>query len=165
MFAYKVSHSVRDFMPNFTSIYSPFVVRVRPGKRQEENTGKKANKILSLKNPSIMGLSSASSSTNSTRSVNNREKLNENVLYCFCYQKIIYLLFINFSSESEYSSSEELSSSMASSNLGPMGSRSQNQQGEFSFSKLFPTMKDSYGVEIKSPRKSDILLYKRYGMD
>jgi hypothetical protein len=59
MFAYKVSHSVRDFMPNFTSIYSPFVVRVRPGKQQEENTGKKANKILSLKNPSIMGLSSA----------------------------------------------------------------------------------------------------------
>jgi len=66
MFAFKISHSIRDFMPNFATDESPFAVRIRPGKRQEENVGKKVTKILSLKNPSIMGLSSASS-TNSTR--------------------------------------------------------------------------------------------------
>lgn len=68
MFAFKISHSVRDFMPNFTIDFSPFAARIRPGKRQEENISKKA-KIPSLKNPSIMGVSSAGSSNNSTRLV------------------------------------------------------------------------------------------------
>lgn len=36
LFAYTMSHSVRDFMPNFTTDFSPFTVRVRPDKRREE---------------------------------------------------------------------------------------------------------------------------------
>ncbi|KAG9432803.1 polyphosphoinositide phosphatase isoform X1 [Apis mellifera carnica] len=30
VYAYKISHSVRDFMPHFTTSFSPFVVRIRP---------------------------------------------------------------------------------------------------------------------------------------
>ena len=67
VFAFKISHSVRDFMPNFTTDYSPFTIRIRPGKRQEEiNSKKAASKIISLKNPSIVGVSTTSSQT-STR--------------------------------------------------------------------------------------------------
>ena len=71
VFAFKISHSVRDFMPNSTVDYSPFAVRVRPGKRQEESSStSKKSKAVSFKNPSIMGLtSSMSSTTSSTRFV------------------------------------------------------------------------------------------------
>uniref|UniRef100_A0A1B6BYX7 SAC domain-containing protein n=1 Tax=Clastoptera arizonana TaxID=38151 RepID=A0A1B6BYX7_9HEMI len=57
--AEKISHSVRDFMPNCVTDYSPFTVRVRPGRRREEAT-KGGNK-----NPSLTGLSSTSSTTSS----------------------------------------------------------------------------------------------------
>lgn len=53
-----------------------------------------------------------------------------------------------------------MSSSMASSSV-MMSGGTQSQIANLAFSRLFLTMKDSYGVEIKSPRKSDILLYKR----
>ncbi|ODM99498.1 Polyphosphoinositide phosphatase [Orchesella cincta] len=131
LYAFKVSHSVRDFMPNFTTDFSPFVVRIRPGKRQEENIGKKAAaKAISHKNPSIMGLSSTGS-TNSTSG-----------------------------SDTDYSSSEEMSTSMASSSASFFASGNRTLPGEISFSKFFGTMKDSYGVELRSPRKSDVMLYK-----
>lgn len=61
--AYQLSHSVRDFMPHFTTNVSPFAVRVRPGRRREE-TGKKS---LSMKNPSMTGQSSTSSTASSAR--------------------------------------------------------------------------------------------------
>ncbi|CAG7836139.1 unnamed protein product [Allacma fusca] len=131
-FAFKISHSVRDFMPHFTTDYSPFAIRIRPGKRQEEiNSKKAAHKIISLKNPSIVGVSSASSQTST-------------------------------SSDTDYSSSEEMSSSMTSANYASQNTSGRTQTGDLVFSKFFPTMKESYGVEIKSPRKSDVLLYKRY---
>lgn len=133
LYAFKVSHSVRDFMPNFTTDFSPFVVRIRPGKRQEENIGKKAAaKVASHKNPSIMGLSSTGS-TNSTSG-----------------------------SDTDYSSSEEMSSSMASSSASAFAAGLRSNPGELSFSNFFTSMKHSYGVELKSPRKSDIMLYKRF---
>ncbi|XP_015601524.1 polyphosphoinositide phosphatase isoform X2 [Cephus cinctus] len=62
--AYKISHSVRDFMPHFTTNYSPFAVRVRPGRRREE-TG---NKNVNMKNPSMTGQSSTSSTASSASS-------------------------------------------------------------------------------------------------
>ncbi|KAF5302794.1 hypothetical protein FQA39_LY01974 [Lamprigera yunnana] len=61
MFAYKVSNSIRDFMPNFTINYSPFTIRVRPGKRREESSSKAGI----MKNPSLTGQSSTSSTTSS----------------------------------------------------------------------------------------------------
>lgn len=64
VYAYMVSHSVRDFMPHFTTEFSPFVVRVRPGKRREE-TG---NKSSSMKNPSLTGQSSTGSTASSASS-------------------------------------------------------------------------------------------------
>lgn len=63
IYAYKISHSIRDFMPHFTTCYSPFAVRVRPGRRREEA----GNKNLNMKNPSMTGQSSTSSTTSSAR--------------------------------------------------------------------------------------------------
>ncbi|XP_063228141.1 polyphosphoinositide phosphatase isoform X5 [Bacillus rossius redtenbacheri] len=56
-----ISHSVRDFMPHFTTNYSPFTMRVRPGRRREET----ATKGGAMKNPSMTGQSSTSSTTSS----------------------------------------------------------------------------------------------------
>lgn len=64
MFAYKISHSVRDFMPNFTTDFSPFAVRIRPGRRREETSSKGGT----MKNPSLTGQSSTSSTTSSDSS-------------------------------------------------------------------------------------------------
>jgi len=63
LFAFTVSHSTRDFMPNFTTDYSPFAVRIRPGKRREELSSKKA---LALRNPSLTGHCSTSSTASGT---------------------------------------------------------------------------------------------------
>lgn len=65
VYAYKISHSVRDFMPHFTTCYSPFAVRVRPGRRREEA----GSKNLNMKNPSMTGQSSTSSTTSSARCI------------------------------------------------------------------------------------------------
>jgi len=51
-------------MPNFTTDFSPFTVRIRPGKRREELSSKKA---LALRNPSLTGHCSTSSTTSGTR--------------------------------------------------------------------------------------------------
>ncbi|CAK9830385.1 Polyphosphoinositide phosphatase [Anthophora retusa] len=64
VYAYQISHSVRDFMPHFTTNFSPFAVRIRPDRRREE-TG---NKNLNMKNPSMTGQSSTSSTTSSASS-------------------------------------------------------------------------------------------------
>ncbi|KOC69018.1 Polyphosphoinositide phosphatase [Habropoda laboriosa] len=66
VYAYQISHSVRDFMPHFTTSFSPFAVRIRPDRRREE-TG---NKNLNMKNPSMTGQSSTSSTTSSASSDN-----------------------------------------------------------------------------------------------
>lgn len=63
MFPYKISSSIRDFMPNFTINYSPFTIRVRPGRRREES----AVKGGIMKNPSLTGQSSTSSTASSDR--------------------------------------------------------------------------------------------------
>jgi len=68
--------------------------------------------------------------------------------------------FIFFSSESEYSSSDEINSSMTSSCYNNGGAGPFRKQ-DIAFSKFFSTMKESYGVELKAPRKSDISLYKK----
>lgn len=58
IFPSTISHSIRDFMPNCVTDFSPFTVRVGPGRRREEN-----NK--GFKNPSVSGTSSTSSATSS----------------------------------------------------------------------------------------------------
>ncbi|UYV76306.1 FIG4 [Cordylochernes scorpioides] len=56
-FSFKVSHSVRDFMPSFTTDFSPFSVRLRLGRRREVPP-----------NPSVCGISSSSSGNSDTDS-------------------------------------------------------------------------------------------------
>merc|ERR1719309_1436351 len=63
LFAFsEINHSVRDYMPNFTTDFSPFSARVRLGKKREEMSSSKTN--LSMKNPSVAG--NSTSSTTST---------------------------------------------------------------------------------------------------
>lgn len=64
VFSYQISNSIRDFMPNGTTNYSPFTIRIRPGKRREQMS----NKNL-MKNPSLTGQSSTSSTASSSRYV------------------------------------------------------------------------------------------------
>jgi hypothetical protein len=63
LLTFTMSHSCRDFMPNFTTDFSPFSVRVRPGKRMEAALGK-----VGLKSPSLMGLPSTNSIASSNDS-------------------------------------------------------------------------------------------------
>ncbi|OAD55220.1 Polyphosphoinositide phosphatase [Eufriesea mexicana] len=103
VYAYKISHSVRDFMPHFTTSYSPFAVRVRPGRRREE-TG---NKNLNMKNPSMTGQSSTSSTTSSASSSDDSSSdEDEN------HQHINDSQFINLKESSEFTSFESLFPSM-----------------------------------------------------
>lgn len=64
VFAFQISHSFKDFMPNFTTDYSPFSIRIRPV-RKRDDISSKGNMI---KNPSVSGQSSTSSAASSTSS-------------------------------------------------------------------------------------------------
>ncbi|KAL1419132.1 hypothetical protein MTO96_005244 [Rhipicephalus appendiculatus] len=57
LFMYNLSHSVRDIMPNSATDYSPFSVRIRPGKHRESAGGNKPP------NPSVTGISSTMSTS------------------------------------------------------------------------------------------------------
>jgi len=73
LFAFsEINHSVRDYMPNFTTDFSPFSVRVRLGKKREEMSSSKTN--LATKNPSVAG--NSTSSTTSTEE--DSDESNEN---------------------------------------------------------------------------------------
>ncbi|KAL0277006.1 UNVERIFIED_CONTAM: hypothetical protein PYX00_004440 [Menopon gallinae] len=126
-FSHDISHSVRDFMPNFTTNISPFAVRVRPGRRREE-TGSKT----SMKNPSLTGQCSTSSTTSSGSSGSS-------------------------DSEESCSGEEDLT---AESRCSP--SKDSSCSESTSFEKLFPSMKEVYGVEPEEPQKKNMLLYRRY---
>eukprot|EP00095_Tigriopus_kingsejongensis_P006225 maker-scaffold301_size216225-snap-gene-0.18 protein:Tk06225 transcript:maker-scaffold301_size216225-snap-gene-0.18-mRNA-1 annotation:"polyphosphoinositide phosphatase isoform x2" len=97
LFPFKeVSHSVRDYMPNCCTDYSPFVVRMREVKRREETIvrtknsftefffGKKSDPLI--KNPSVTGatsgaslLSNASDSDDDLSSSQDLEELHEEI--------------------------------------------------------------------------------------
>ncbi|XP_021930224.1 polyphosphoinositide phosphatase isoform X2 [Zootermopsis nevadensis] len=126
MFAYKISHSVRDFMPHFTTNFSPFTVRIRPGRRREDSSSKGGT----MKNPSLTGQSSTGSTASSASS----------------------------SSESEDTDEDDDSHNTDSQLTPSRDSCSRN----ITFESLFPSMKQVYGTEIQHPKKSDVLMYKRY---
>nr|CAH7715536.1 unnamed protein product [Callosobruchus chinensis] len=125
VFALKLSNSIRDFMPSFTTNYSPFTIRVRPVRRREETS----NKSATMKNPSVSGQSSTCSTASSTSSGSDNEES---------------------SKDEESSYTNEISSSKESS------------PEPVTFRSLFPTMKEVYGTELKSPSEADILTYKKY---
>lgn len=124
MYAYKISHSVRDFMPHCTTNFSPFSVRTRPSRQREETNAKGG----AMKNPSMTGQSSTSSTTSSTSS----------------------------SLESDDSEDDE---NKTDSQLTPSKDSS---SGIMTFESLFPSMRQVYGSDVGVPKKSDIILYKKY---
>lgn len=65
VFSSKLTNSVRDFMPNFTTNYSPFTLRLRPVRRRDDNSSRGYN--ASMKNPSVTGQSSSFSTASSAR--------------------------------------------------------------------------------------------------
>ncbi|KAG7160580.1 Polyphosphoinositide phosphatase-like [Homarus americanus] len=80
LFSYHMSHSVRDYMPNFTTDESPFSVRRRPGKRQEELSRNQSSTSSSQKNPGMTGQASTSSTTSSGTSSTESEASDEDEL-------------------------------------------------------------------------------------
>ncbi|XP_075238567.1 polyphosphoinositide phosphatase FIG4 isoform X2 [Lycorma delicatula] len=120
-YAYKISHSVRDFMPHCVTDFSPFTVRVRPGRRREDK---------GMKNPSLTGQSSTSSTTSSA-------------------------------SSSTESDDEDFESKCSDSHQSSPA-KDVYTSGIITFQSLFPSMKQTYGVDISFPSRSDSMLYKRY---
>lgn len=80
LFSYHMSHSVRDYMPNFTTDESPFSVRRRPGKRQEELSRNHSSSSPSPKNPGMTGQASTSSTTSSGTSSTESEATDDDEL-------------------------------------------------------------------------------------
>lgn len=80
LFSYHMSHSVRDYMPHFTTDESPFSVRRRPGKRQEELSRSHSSGSQSPKNPNMTGQASTSSTASSGTSSTESEASDEDEL-------------------------------------------------------------------------------------
>ncbi|CAL4066485.1 unnamed protein product, partial [Meganyctiphanes norvegica] len=78
LYTYHMSHSVRDYMPNFTTDDSPFSVRRRPGKRQEELSRNQG--ISTQKNPVMSGKASTESTASSGASSTESEASDEDQL-------------------------------------------------------------------------------------
>ena len=72
---HEINHSVRDYMPNFTTDFSPFSPRTRLGKKREEMSSSKTN--LATKNPSVAGNSTSSSTTTDDDSDESNENNSE----------------------------------------------------------------------------------------
>lgn len=149
VYAYQISHSVRDFMPHFTTNFSPFAVRIRPGKRREES----GSKNLNIKNPNMTGQSSTGSTASSARWI---------FKFVFCIWKIEIMIFhcwyLNvFSSSVDTSSDEDESHHQMNDSL----SASRNSSEFVTFESLFPSMKEYYGMQPEDPKRNDYRLYKR----
>ncbi|KAF7286543.1 hypothetical protein GWI33_004946 [Rhynchophorus ferrugineus] len=126
VFAFTVSNSIRDFMPNCTVNYSPFAVRTRPDKRREDVM----HKGNTIKSPSVTGQSSTSSTTSSPSSSNKEDSSDD---------------------EESLNSDRNTESFSKASTPEPI-----------TFKSLFPSTKEVYGFVIKKPSHEDILTYKRY---
>ncbi|EFA02109.1 polyphosphoinositide phosphatase [Tribolium castaneum] len=124
VYAFKISNSVRDFMPNCTTDYSPFIIRIRPVRRREENS----NKGFAMKNPSVTGQSSTSSAASS--------------------------------SSSDVDSCDDEDSTYTNESQGTTSKESTPEP--ITFKALFPSMKEIYGTQLQTPKKTDVGMYKKY---
>ncbi|KAK9870183.1 hypothetical protein WA026_006270 [Henosepilachna vigintioctopunctata] len=77
VYAYKISNSLKDFMPTYTTDYSPFSIRIRPVRRRED-VSTKGN---TMKNPSVTGQSSTGSTGSSTSSSGEESFADDDSLY------------------------------------------------------------------------------------
>ncbi|KAJ8866836.1 hypothetical protein PR048_032697 [Dryococelus australis] len=156
-FAY-ISHSVRDFMPHFTTNYSPFSVRVRPGRRREETSTKGG----SMKNPSMTGQSSTSSTTSSARYAvlipwNLPVPSFSLDSYVATSLHQLELSTQEYPSESDSDDSDDQENS--DSQLLPSKDSSSDT---VTFESLFPSMRQVYGMEVERPSRQDISTYKSF---
>lgn len=137
LFAFsEISHSVRDYMPNFTTDFSPFSARVRLGKKREEMSSSKTN--LAAKNPSVAG--NSTSSTTSTEE-DSDESVNDN----------------NTEDDDDGVAEDQDIEGRVE------GEHSRGREGGImvSFDTMFPSMKTVYGVELGPPSSRDLQLYRR----
>lgn len=135
--AFNVLHTCKDFMPNFTADYSPFSVRVRPGKRRETLMG---TSKLPPPNPSVSGhvsTSSTSSSASELESDPEEEDANTDT-------NMTNYMCINGNDETEESFSYQSS---------PVRT----------FETVLTTCEKSrYGTLFTTPKKRDLALYEKY---
>ena len=131
------------------SDYSPFAVRVDPGKRRKERSSKNA---LALRNPSLTGQSSTSSTTSGTRQAN--------MFFSFDFH-LHHECYYVFSTESEESSDDEMKSFIPKTDekqdVNPASA-----EHLLTFSSLLPSPKQVYGTDIHLPSRHDTNLYRKY---
>lgn len=142
-------------MPNNCGTdFSPFAVRVRPGKRREELSSKNA---LALRNPSLTGQSSTSSTASGTRFINCC--ITDNFDFVPCKTKVTYI----FSTESEDSSDDEIKPFQPKSEekADKIPEKKPSSEG-LTFAALLPSMKEVYGTDIHPPHRNDIGIYRKY---
>ena len=158
LFPFKeVSHSVRDYMPNCETEYSPFIVREREVKRREENSSNNVRSSfaallswgkgtlqgggsqnvpkIAKKNPSVAGTSSTASNISQTSDTDEEEE--------------------DLSTSDEFDYLPEIAEEA---HLDPEVTICQN----LSFSKLFKGTSENFGFELSDPDSKDVELYERF---
>ncbi|XP_070567874.1 polyphosphoinositide phosphatase-like isoform X2 [Ptychodera flava] len=123
LFCSSMSHSIRDFMPKFAVNYSPFTVRVQPGRRKESS---KTVQKLTAERKNYAG--SPSPTTESS------------------------------SSSDDSSSDDEYKAMFLTSPMSPI----QGGDNIISLKDIFPTMKQTYGVELEKTSRHDVQIYQKF---
>ena len=76
---------------------------------------------------------------------------------------ICYTFYNNdCSTESEDSSDDDIKSIVPKTDKTDKNVSTTSAANPWTFAHLFPSMKNSYGVDVHAPKKKDILLYKKY---
>ncbi|XP_078001489.1 polyphosphoinositide phosphatase-like [Glandiceps talaboti] len=123
LYHFSMPHSIKDFMPKFAVNYSPFTVRVQPGRRKE--SGKGFQKIAAERKNTAGSPSPTSESS---------------------------------SSSDDSSTDDEDRSVLMTSPMSPI----QGGDNIISLKDIFPTMKQTYGIEIGKPARHDLQTYQRF---
>jgi hypothetical protein len=85
----------------------------------------------------------------------------EAAMLIFLYSDVKCVIVVLSSSSESEDTDEDNNGRSTDSQLTP--SRDSSIRN-ITFESLFPSMKQVYGMEIQHPKKSDILMYKRYGI-
>ena len=152
-------------MPHFTTDESPFSVRRRPGKRQEE-LSRSQSASPAIKNPGMTGQASTSSTTSSgTRYAKTLSwyscglwPLNSLCLCCVCKDCGMFSNGVLYSSSTESEASDEDELSVVSS----ISEDEEDSNPSLSLTSFFPPMTETYGNYLQEPSRADSLIYKRW---
>ena len=149
LFPFKeVSHSVRDYMPNCETNFSPFVKREREGKKREETKSSQVkisfaslnfwgnsttNSTENSKNPSVAGTSSTASNTSNTSDTDEED----------------------LSSSDDFELKVEIAEKE---NFEPVVPACKS----LTFDKLFKTTQKFYGFAVNLPNSADQEIYEKF---